>query len=338
MKKIIAIFLLISQITFAQFWSSKTHAKNVIITDILSTDATQPQFSTLQDLINVTVSSGKISGGQLTASDSGRVHVSPAHVIFKTTESKTGVTSFAKTDSVSNLSLTDSSTNYIIAYYNNGNPIVFSTIDPTPIFGQTTVFLSAVYRQGNELRIVNNSDNGFPSFFARLVLKEVERNVAKGFGFAERISGAKVDSTNGRYIKIDVGVFYSGYDRFTNNSFNSFTTASDTFNVIYRDGSGGFIKLTGGKQINNTQFDDGTGTLHSLQVNRFSNRWLYLSFDAKKIDVVLGRNEYVLLNDALASSPPLGSTLPNYVSTFSTPLAQIVAQQGSDILTIKLLQ
>lgn len=339
MNKIIVSFLLISQIAFGQFWTTKTQAKNVLITDILQSGATEPQYKTLQDLINIVVSSGKISGGQLVDAGLGKVHVRPADVIFKTTESRTGITSFAKIDSVSNLSLVDSMTNYVLANYNNGNPIVFSTIDPTPIFGYTSVLLSAVYRQGNLLHIVDISDNGYPSFFARANLKEVEKNTGRGFGFAERVPGsALTDSVGTRYIKITGGVFYAGYDRFVSPAFNSFTVPTDTFTLNYRDGLGGFVNQTGLRQINNTVFDNGTGVPQTLQVNRYSNRWLYLSFDANEIIVVLGRNEYVLIADALAASPPSDATLPKFVSTFSTPLAQIVARQGSDLLTIKQLQ
>lgn len=339
MKKtfILLIITLLVNISYSQVTTATTSAKNVRLQNIKSPAAAKAQYSTLQDLINVIISSGKISGGDLVDAGNGAVHVRPAEVIFKTTESKTGITSFMRVDSASNLSLTDTATNYVLAYYNGGNPIYVATTNPAPIFGFTNVIVGSVFREGNKLHIVDLSDNGFPSFFARQVLKEIEKNVARGFGFAEHISGANVDSINGRYIKISPGVFYTAYDRVTNQQFNSFTTLADSFSNYYRNGVGGWSKQTGQHQINNTQWDNGTGTLATLTVNRWGVRWIYLDFDAESVSSVFGRGDHVLLSNAQAEIIPAASTLPTFLSTFSTPIAKIMVQKDANTLIIESL-
>lgn len=298
--------------------------------------AYSPVYSTLEDYINITGSSGRISGGMLYHADSGRVHVAPAHLVFKTTEGKLGLTSFAYTDSISNLLLTNNATNYIYAYYNNGNPIVYASIDPTAIFGSTTVVLGSAFREDNVVHIVDLSDNGYPATVARLVLKELERSLASGFGFAEHISGALIGSAGTRHITISSGVFYSAYDRVTNPSFNSFTTLADSFTNFYRDGIGGWIKQTGQYQINNTQWDDGSGTLHTLTNNRYGVFWVYLSFDANEVSVVFGQGDYQFA-DAETSLLPNQGTLPTFLGSFSTPIARIIVKKNSDSLLTETL-
>jgi len=133
-----------------------------------------------------------------------------------------------------------------------------------------------------------------------------------------------------RYLTSGAGVFYFGLNRITTSAQD--TSGADRFTYWYRDGGGGWTKVTGQQQIDNTHYDDGSGALATLTANRYGVHWVYIHFDSD-INVVYGQGNYKL---AEAENAVLPDTVPELVSDFGVLAAKIVVQKsGTNLLTVK---
>ena len=147
----------------------------------------------------------------------------------------------------------------------------------------------------------------------------------------ERATGLIIGSTGTRNISISSGVIWAELvNRFTIFPDGDFdTSVSDTFTYWYRDGLGGWTQQINQTQINNTQWDNGSGTLQTLTGNRYGVHWVYVVHDSTT-HVVFGRGNYTLAQADLASPP---STLPGLVESYATLVGKIIIQNGATVFT-----
>lgn len=140
----------------------------------------------------------------------------------------------------------------------------------------------------------------------------------------ERASGLMLSGTGTRNIAITAGVLWAELvNRFSVSAFDS--SGAGRFTYWYRDGSGGWTAQTSQSQINNTQYDDGDGTLGTLTANRYGVHWVYVVHDSG-VHVVFGQGDYTLAN-ALASTPP--STLPGLLGAYASFAGRIIIQKSA---------
>jgi len=122
-------------------------------------------------------------------------------------------------------------------------------------------------------------------------------------GFRHVLGGCEIAATGTRNFSITAGAFYYGLAKISHVAFD--TAGTDTFTYYYRNGAGGWTKQTAQTQINNTQWDDGTGTLATVSNNKFGVHWVYLILDNPTVLAVqFGQADYANLSDARASSVP----------------------------------
>jgi len=110
---------------------------------------------------------------------------------------------------------------------------------------------------------------------------------------------------------------------------NEFTPTGGTqinFTQYYRNGSGGW-NTSATTVVNNTQFDNNTGTLSALTTSYFTKHTLYVvgSGIYEKYFLVLGQNQYSTLIATENADLP---TPPTYFNDAVTPIASIYIQQG----------
>lgn len=299
----------------------KIDGEDLSASDIVVSQLGTPTYTTMQDLINVTQSAGKLTGGNITDNGDGTVAVSAGTGLIKTTDSDVGVTKTFDWSANSSVSLTDNSSNYIYVDYNGGSPqIVASTSLPSD--KNTNVVLGLVYRDGTDLHITT-AGQVITNYAQKTLWKDLEIN-----GRFQRVNGMMLSETGTRNIAITSGTYYVGLTKVTFPGFD--TSGTDTFTYYYRDGSGGWTKVTGQTQIDNLHYDDGSGTLATLSNpsgwrTYYGVHWVYADVEGE-VFVVYGQGNY-LLTDAQNAQPP--ASLPEIITSIGQVIGKIIIKKNA---------
>jgi hypothetical protein len=273
----------------------------------------------LQYMQNVIHSTGWISGGEITNNGDGTIAVAAGIGTLRATDSSLDTLFFVDWETDTSISLTDESINWLYIAYNSGEPIaLISTTQPTDY--NTNIILAKIYRTGTELHI-NETLRHTIGDHASLMM----RSMMETMPFAW-VSGAMISEVGTRQFMITAGIWWNGLTRFGTDEFDG---ATDTFNMYYRDGSGGWTEVTGETAINNTQYDDGDGTLATLTANRYGVHWIYIATD-NDVHSVLGQGDYTLAQAQAASAP---ENIPPELEVDSRLAAKIIIQKSASAFT-----
>lgn len=275
-------------------------------------------YTTVQDWINTTQSSCRISGGDISDNGDGTIAIAAGTGFIKTSDSALGNSTYFDWDASDPVALTDNSVNYIFVYYNLGTPII--QVSTTDINHTTRMLLGLVYRNGTDLVIMDGGTSGYN------MTRRLERYFQESYGL-QRVSGLALSETGTRNIAISAGVLYNRLNRYTTSDFD--TNTGDTFTYYYRDGLGGWTEEIDSTQIDRTNYDDGTGILADLGVGNYGVHWIYMDNEGN-VYILYGQDTYTL-NDAQSSIAP--STLPGVVRDFCNLLGRIIIKRGANVFT-----
>jgi len=226
----------------------------------------------------------------------------------------------------STINLVDNSSNYIYVDYNSGNPIITSSTS-LPSDHNTKILLGLVYKDGNELHEVT-AGQLINNYNVRDLWKDTIIN-----GKFQRASGMKISETGTRNFALTSGVAFAGLTKTTTPAFDS-SLPADNFTYYYRDGSGGWNKITEQSQIDNTHYDDGSGTLATLSNGLgwrtyYGVHWVYNDIDGD-VFVVYGQGDY-LLGEAQEVQPP--NSLPDLLTEVGRLTGKIIIEKNADSFT-----
>jgi len=265
-----------------------TVAASAVNIDVLGT----PTYTTLEHLINVTGSNGLITGGTITDGGSGTIDIAAGSVMIRSTDSAIGELFSADFSAVVAQALTDGVNNYIYVEYNAGTPQVAVDTIPRSSLGTNTL-IGIVVRDGTAVHISNTSTP----------LAQFNQLAAKKAALLEgvrRQSGSILSETGTRNIAVTAGLWWLAFDEYTIAAMDS--SVADTFSYFYSDGASGFTEVASSTQIDNTQYDDGSGTLATLSNNRYGVHWVYRGIDNNTY-VVYGTGDYTAQQAADATPP-----------------------------------
>jgi len=280
-----------------------------------------PVFFTLEDWFNTTQSSGRLFGGDFIHNGGGVLTVTNGSGIIKSTDSNIGVNYFFDWDTNTNVELFVNKVTYIFVDYNAGHPFIATTNDISTINHTTQFTLGRAWTNGIVTHALGSGINLYDTDnLAHERLIEV-----RGF---ERASGGVIFETGILNIASTAGVFYLGSNRITTSSQDTNDVAV-TFTSWYRDGNGGWTEVIDQNQIDNLNYDDGTGTLNELLVNRYGIHWVFIHYDSD-LHIVYGRDEYTLNEAEIAVLP---SDLPEAVSDFGIVAGKIIVQKNAVTFT-----
>ncbi len=273
--------------------------KEVAVFKLAKTDITNAEFISVSraEIIDVNTltenSSGALSGFAITDNGDGTVNIATGIALLRSTNSEVGDIGSYTIPLVTNLALTDNSTNYVLVDYNGGSQTITVTIDPTTINTTTNSLLYVIARVGIVLSYVyaggqNVDANG-----------KLRRRFLNTEAFT-RANGANISNLN-RNLTLTAGLFYTGLTPMLTPSFD--TSASDPFTLVYNNGST-WTRTTGQTEINNTQYNV-SGTLTTMANNKFRVDYIYVLINnPSKLYVVLGSVEYANILDARLSVIP----------------------------------
>lgn len=281
-----------------------------------------PTYKTVSDFLNL-MSSGRISGGLITDDGVGGVNISAISGIIKTSDSVNAASKFFDLvgGNIPSGSLTDNSVNWIYVDYNGGAIQFAASASRTSIKLTNQFIVGRIYKSGTDIEIAQTGE-----YLPNMLRADIDRLAYRGLQWAD---GGRFAETGVRYLTVTAGTFFLGLTKFITGAKN--TSTGDTFSVFYKNGIGGFTEATGQTQVNNSNYDDGDGTLGSLTSNRYNVFWAYICNEG---DIyLLYHNEasppaggYTL---AQAQTVSLPATIPNYLSNFTKLAAKIIVQQGT---------
>jgi len=250
-------------------------------------------YDDVQDWINNTQSAGAWSGFEITDSGSGEIDIAVGTGQIRTTNNSLGQMVQFDYAGIDNLVLADNSANWIYISYNAGTPIAVATTDINDINFNNNFVIGRVYRDGNELHIVN--------------VGNYYNNIIHRFGYRlfelygmQRASGMILSESDTRKLAVTAGIWYVAQVRGTTDALD--TNVADTFSLWYRDGGVGWTEVTGQTQLSNTQYDDDSGVPGTIANNRYGIWWVFLHDDGD-LHVVMGQDSYKLADAREATIP-----------------------------------
>lgn len=259
-----------------------------------------PQYYSLQEFANFAMSPGQSSGGNITDAGSALVNVSSGTGFIKALDVNQATNYFIMWPSSSNISVGTGFTSYIGVKYNAGVPVV--STKATDTWDLDTEFpLGVVINEAGRLYISSipwvTSDN-MANILERF---DSDNTVSRD----NRSGGIVLSNTGTRNVAVTSGQLLSRMGEFAISAID--TSASGRFDLYYRDGATGFTKVSAQTQWNNTNYDDGDGTLGAIPALGYASIWFYLMIDGS-LAAQYGRATYTTLagalNDAVPSSAP----------------------------------
>jgi hypothetical protein len=302
-------------IVFKAVLSSTSVTASQVAMGVLGT----PTYDDVQDWSNVTQSAGLGTGGAISDNGDGSVTVAAGTGIIKTTDSNVGANVLFNFAEDTNVSLSDNALNWVYVDYNAGTPAIAATTTFTNMDFHTQFPVGNVYREGTEIHIVPASQQ--ISDFARLVFErswEIDR--------VKRASGLSISETGTRNVAYSAGVLYAGLARIPLTAFD--TAVADTFSYFYRDGVGGWTEVDSQTQIDNTNYDDNSGTPAALTANRYGVHWVYIAHDGD-LYIQYGHGDYTLAQAEAALVP----TAPPELTAIATLAGKIIILKSAASFT-----
>lgn len=227
-----------------------------------------PTYETIQQMQDTFHSSGTISGGAVSQGAGVTVDLAAGTGFIRATDSDVAQLLFFDWGAESSLAIPTDSTRYLGVDYNAGSPQAI--LLTTNTFDDHTQFpLAVITNEADTIYIANAPFK--VGDHAGLMIKRL--NQTMGVQRDDETGGLMLGETGTRNITVTPGALWSSLNRATQAAVD--TSVSGTFNRYYDDNAGGFTKQLTQTQWNNTQYDDGSGTLVTLGANKYACQWFY---------------------------------------------------------------
>jgi len=257
-------------------------------------------YSTIQHAQDIFHSAGHTSGGTITQNGTD-FDVAAGTGLIRATDSDVAQLLWFDWSAANTNAIPDGAERYVGVEYNAGSPQV--VVKTSYSWDLNTEFpLGKVMREGSDLWI-ENAPHKVGDHAGLMISRLYETMPLKR---DERTGGLILGETGTRNITISAGAIWDRLNRFALAAID--TSATGTFDRYYRDGVGGFTKQSAQTTWDNTQYDDGSGTLATMTNNRWSVQYFYVTVNDNLLSMY-GQAEYVSEAAAEADTPP--SPLPN---------------------------
>jgi hypothetical protein len=281
-----------------------------------------PTYDKLDKFLDASCSAGTFEGGAISDAGSGQISIASAKGVIRTSNSDVGNLVAFDIAATTPVSLTDNSINYIYISYNSGSPVYAVTTTYADIDLQSEVIIARVYRIGTKLWLGN-----FGQKIQDTPLRDLYRlQTLRRF---EHASGDVISTPSLKYIALSAGVYFANYEKITTASVD--TSGAGRFDTWYRNGVGGWTRTVDQASIDNGNWDDGTGTLNSLDgVNHYGVHWVYRCVDGT-VHVQYGQASYTSLAAAQSSTVP--TVVPPLTQTLCVLVGRVIIKNAAASLT-----
>jgi len=277
-----------------------------------------PAIDDVQDAIRLGGGAGATGSGYITDAGGGSIDIAAGAGFIRDTASHTGDLKSFEWSALAGQAIPADTVRHVGIDYNAGSPQVL--IQAADSWNWTTTFrLGSVVNEGGTLHIVNN-----PQRAADAITLAYERFYeTEPIRRADRLGGLILGETGTRNLTVSAGEFYDGLNEFYQAAKD--TSGADTFDYYYRATPSGFTKVAAQTQWDNTQYDDGSGTLQNLGVNNFGIVWVYLELDNSLV-ALYGQGNYN--TQAAAENAPPPSTVPLRLQVHGKLIGRLIFQES----------
>ncbi len=216
--------------------------------------------------------------------------------------------------------LTDGVTNYIVANYNGGIPIIQVVTDVTTINETTIIPIFTIYRQGTLLHVFEWDELG------DALPNKIHKSIVKTQRYRAEPGSLALGEAPTRLVTTGSGTVWTGAVPTALASFNSSTgTLQFAYHVA------GAWTLSTITQYDNTQYDNGTDLVALSGSARYAVNFVYRSIGTDtECFIVLGSGNYQL-GAAQIAQPP--ANLPQVITSHAILVGRIIVQNGASVAT-----
>jgi hypothetical protein len=289
-------------------------AKNVGVNHI--TGAT---YTNLQNVIDLSLSAGWTSGGELTDNADGTVDIAAGTGFIRSSDSGSTAMYLFDWAATAGIDVSSGDDTYIYLDYNSGSPIVTTTTTPADVRDNEhdKFELYEVSWDGAKLHPTTHKQIALdPVALIQQRIYDINK-IERAYGLILGELGTRnISLSTGRaWIKLDAVDLSVAID----------TSSGDSFSRFYQDGVGGWTEQTAQAQWDNTHYDDGSGVLATLDNNKYCNQYFYFEADGD-LACLFGQAEYNTLAEAEKELPP--STVPLRLEEHALLVGRVVFQKG----------
>jgi hypothetical protein len=254
-------------------------------------------YKTVQKTIDLMLSPGIITGGEVTELTSTSVRITAGTALVRIVDdnvSELRFLNFAQQDfSVPDVQVT----HFYALDYNGGSPIIVESTVTENWDRDTQIPLGSALRGNGLLNVTPN-----PYRVGDVITNLIQRLDAIGPVQRDNsIGGLSLGVAGTRNVTVSAGRLWSRVSDFTVTAKNS---SVNTMATVYFNGTN--LTVTSGiTQWDNLNFNNlGTGSLQLMGNNKYANLWFFMSFDGTKYGFAYGTNEYNTLGDAANEGVP----------------------------------
>lgn len=282
-----------------------------------------PTSNTVQYMQDTFHSAGCIEGGTVSDNGDNTIAVTLAQIYIRAADDPISRLYFSVASAVASLSVPVGTTKYVYIKYNGGSPTF--DVSASDSFNNNTEFIGAVVtNEGGTIHIAPT-----PTNVADHAANMIQRmHDVQGIKRNNHLGGNLVSELGTRNVAVTAGELW---DRLTNSLQSAFdSSAASTFNRYYRDGASGHTIQLAQTQWNNTQYDDGTGVLATLGVNKWGVQWFYQTLGGDVLSV-FGTAEHG--SEASAEDEGVPSDVPGRISDMSILIGRLIFQKSDATAT-----
>jgi hypothetical protein len=278
-------------------------------------------YKNVQDFINLSQSSGLISGGEITDNGNQTISVAGGTGWIRIADDNVSSLKFFNWSASNNIAIGTLETKYIGVIYNSGSPII--DVRNTSNWDLDTDFpLGAVTRDDGVLHIIFN-----PYWVGDSTTNIIQRFQSNGLINRDvSVGGLILNNTGTRNLTVSSGKLWSRLNDVDISTID--TSSGDVFDCYYRDGSNGFTGSYANTQWDNLHYDNNSGTLAVLGNNKYAVHWIYLDWEGH-LSCMYGRAEHNSSATAETEAPPTDG--PDRISKFSILLGRIIFKKSASV-------
>lgn len=258
---------------------------------------------------------GALSNAVITDNGNGSINVSSIDVFIYAQAGWQGDYVRKTVPAASNLTLTDTSQNFLIVSYNSGSPIYSVTTVAASVNNSNVLLVATMWREGTQIHfeVVNWGLATATRLNDRLI--NIQRYT--------RSSGLMLSESATRIINTTSGLVWYGVKAYA----EAAATSSPNNCVFYFHSGGNWTSSTV-STYNNSQYDNGTN-LVTLTNNRYTINWIYQFIDGDalpKLAYHMSTAEYTSVALAAATTAP---TPPPILSQMAILVGRIIVQKSA---------
>lgn len=306
------LLVLITSISFGQTGTFRTITGGVAVaTETVDLFAGLKMLANGSNATNLPVSAGAtVEPSFIASTTAGVIMVESCCVRLYDNDGFVGVPKEYTFDPAT-FTLNDETTNYIVADYNGGSPVIRNATDVEEITESDVVPILTIYRKAGFLHSLNWDQLG------RGLANKLHQRLVKTARY-RRESGIALTVAADLTFSVSAGKVWYGATR---ESLMAVESGTDTVLLVSPDGT-----ATTTTKLNNTQYITTGSVVSTLTANRYAVNWVYRGIENQKhVYIMLGTGDYTINAAQNAVAP----AAPALITSHAQLIAKVIIQKSS---------